>query len=357
MARNEAGTATGSSVGTPPDPSRIRKVSLWKRLLARPAAGAAIIVAFVWVVFAILGGQSGFLSISGTLSYLDVSAQVGILATSVALLMVAGEFDLSIGSLVGFAGIVIGILVTTYGFPIWLAILISIAATTGLGVVNGLLVVRTGLPSFIVTLATLFIIRGLTIAITAIITNITYIPIDRALIEADPIAGIFNWSGGPRGDFKVSLIWWVLIAGVGTYVFAKTKFGNWIAGVGGSATAARNLGVPVARVKIALFASTAFSASILATITSMTFFSADVLRGRGKELDAITTAVIGGTLLAGGYGSVVGTAIGALALGMAQIGIFFAGINADWYSAAIGTLLLVSVILNNWIRRRFAGIR
>ena len=73
----------------------------------------------------------------------------------------------------------------------------------------------------------------------------------------------------------------------------------------------------------------------------MTFVSADVLRGRGKELDAITTAVIGGTLLTGGYGSVVGTAIGALALGMAQIGIFFAGINADWYSAALGTLLLV----------------
>jgi len=110
-------------------------------------------------------------------------------------------------------------------------------------------------------------------------------------------------------------------------------------------------------VKIALFASTAFSAAILATITCMTFFSADVLRGRGKELDAITTAVIGGTLLTGGYGSVVGTAIGALALGMAQIGIFFAGINADWYSAALGTLLLVSVVLNNWIRRRYAGIR
>jgi simple sugar transport system permease protein len=113
----------------------------------------------------------------------------------------------------------------------------------------------------------------------------------------------------------------------------------------------------VARVKISLFALTAFSAAILATVQSMTFFSSDVLRGRGLELDAITTAVIGGSLLTGGYGSVIGAAIGALALGMARIGIVFANINSDWYFIAIGTLLLVAVVLNNWIRRRFAGLR
>jgi simple sugar transport system permease protein len=153
------------------------------------------------------------------------------------------------------------------------------------------------------------------------------------------------------------MFWWVLIAIVGTYVLARTRFGNWIAGVGGSADAARNLGVPVARVKIVLFAATAFSAAILAAVQTTTFFSADVLRGRGMELDAITTAVIGGTLLTGGYGSVVGAAIGALSLGMARIGIVFSDINADWYFVAIGTLLLVAVVLNNWIRRRFAGLR
>ena len=127
--------------------------------------------------------------------------------------------------------------------------------------------------------------------------------------------------------------------------------------LGGSAGAARNLGVPVARVKITLFAFTAFSAAILASIQSMVFSSADILRGTNLELDAITTAVIGGSLLTGGYGSVVGAAFGALALGMARQGIVFADINADWYKIAIGTLLLVAVVLNNWIRRRFAGLR
>ncbi len=349
-------TTTGDATTTR-GPDRLRRITLSQRLLARPGAGAVLITIFVWLVFAgisVLTGRPTFLTLDGTLSYLDVAAQVGIVATSVALLMIAGEFDLSIGSLVGFAGIVIGIGVTEFGMPVWAAIITSLVLTTLLGVANGIIVVRTGLPSFIVTLATLFIIRGLTIVLTAEVTNITFISIDRTVIANDPIAWLFNWSSG---NLKVSIFWWLFIGAIGAYLLAKTQFGNWVTGVGGSPAAARNLGVPVARVKIALFALTAFSAGILATIQSMTFFSADVLRGRGLELDAITTAVIGGSLLAGGYGSVIGAAIGALSLGMARIGIVFANINADWYTIAIGTLLLVAVVLNNWIRRRFAGIR
>jgi simple sugar transport system permease protein len=352
---------TTAETAPAPGSDRLRRLSLTQRILARPAAGALIIVVFVWVVFAAISlakGNLAFIAPSGTLNYLDVAAQVGIVGTAVALLMIAGEFDLSVGSLVGFAGIVIGIGVTIWGLPVWMAILMSMAATTFLGVLNGIIVVRTGLPSFIVTLATLFIIRGFSSVLTSIVTNITYIPIDREKIATDPIAGLFNWSYKVAdGAFlKVSILWWLVIAVIGIYVLGRTRFGNWIAGVGGSATAARNLGVPVARVKISLFALTAFSASILATIQSMTFFSADILRGTGIELDAITTAVIGGSLLTGGYGSVAGTALGALSLGMARQGIVFADINADWYKIAIGTLLLVAVVLNNWIRRRFAGL-
>lgn len=356
---------TTADAGPAPGSERLRRISLTQRLLARPAAGALIIVVFVWLVFFIVSiarGTSAFMSPAGTLNYLNVAAQVGILSTSVAMLMIAGEFDLSIGSLVGFAGIVIGIGATIWGLPIWLSIIIAMILTTFLGVINGFIVVRTGLPSFIVTLATLFIIRGFSSVLTSSVTNITYIPIDKTTIAADPLAGFFNWSlpitlGDQRSEITVSILWWLAIAAVGTYVLGRTKFGNWITGVGGSPGAARNLGVPVARVKISLFAFTAFSAAILASIQSMVFFSADILRGTGLELDAITTAVIGGSLLTGGYGSVVGAALGALALGMARQGIVFADINADWYKIAIGTLLLVAVVLNNWIRRRFAGMR
>jgi simple sugar transport system permease protein len=287
---------------------------------------------------------------------------VGIIGTAVALLMIAGEFDLSVGSMVGFAGIVMGICATIWGLPIWLSILIGMILATTLGAINGIIVVRTGLPSFIVTLATLFIVAGLSSVLTSVVTNITYIPISPERIAADPVSTIFNWKlsmkfGEQTAEFQVSILWWTLIAIVGAYVLGRRRFGNWIAGVGGSPSAARNLGVPVARVKIILFATTAFSASVLAAIQSTRFSSADVLRGTGMELTAITTAVIGGCLLTGGYGSVAGTALGALALGMAQIGIVYASINADWNKIATGTLLLAAVVLNNWIRRRFAGLR
>jgi simple sugar transport system permease protein len=348
-----------------PGSDRLRQLSLTQRILARPAAGALLIVVFVFIVFAVLTlsqGKTAFVSRAGILNYLDVAAQVGIIATAVALLMIAGEFDLSVGSMVGFAGIIMGIGVTIWNLPVWLSILLAMALATGLGAINGLIVVRTGLPSFIVTLATLFIIRGASSVLTSVVSPITYIPIDPAKIASDPLASLFAWNlplqeeGGATSTFQISIVFWILIAIVGIYVLGRTRFGNWIAGVGGSGAAARNLGVPVARVKIALFALTGFSAAILAAIQTTRFTSADILRGTGYELDAITTAVIGGSLLTGGYGSVAGTALGALALGMARQGIVFADINADWYKIAIGTLLLVAVVLNNWIRRRFAGL-
>ena len=176
---------------------------------ARPA-GALIVVVFVgWCSrrSASREGSLAFIALSGTLNYLDVAAQVGIIGTAVALLMIAGEFDLSVGSLVGFAGIVIGIGVTMQGLPLWLSMPVSMVATTLLGVLNGLIVVRTGLPSFIVTLATLFIISGFSAVLTSVVTNITYIPIDRAVVAAGPVAGLFNWSFpvGGGAAFKVSM--------------------------------------------------------------------------------------------------------------------------------------------------------
>jgi simple sugar transport system permease protein len=357
--------STTTATPRAPGSERLRQLSLTQRFLARPAAGALIIVIFVFIVFGALSairGNAAFLGLAGTLNYLDVASQVGIIATAVALLMIAGEFDLSVGSMVGFAGIIIGIAVTIWGLPMWLGIILAMVLAALLGAVNGFIVVRTGLPSFIVTLATLFIIRGMSSVLTSSVTNITYIPIDPTTVKNDPLASIFAWQlpiqmgDGSTSFVQVSIIWWILIAVIGIYVLGRTRFGNWIAGVGGSGDAARRLGVPVARVKITLFAMTALSAAILAAIQSSRFTSADILRGTGFELDAITTAVIGGTLLTGGYGSVAGTALGALALGMARQGIVFADINADWYKIAIGTLLLVAVVLNNWIRRRFAGL-
>jgi simple sugar transport system permease protein len=333
---------------------RVRSVGLVSVLLARPEIGAIIGAVLVFLVFAIWAGGSGFLSLNGTATYLEVAAQVGIVASAVALLMIAGEFDLSVGSVIGAAGMVVAIGIGVIGLPVWLSVLLAFAFALLVGFLNGYLVVRTRLPSFIVTLGTLFILRGLTIGITRAVTGRTQVGGLAPAVADDPIAGIFTASLGP---FSVSILWWIGLALLATFILLRTSFGNWIFGAGGSAIAARNVGVPVNRVKIVLFMATAASAALLAVIQVLVSGSGDVLRGNDKEFEAIITAVIGGTLLTGGYGSAVGAVFGALTLGMTRQGIVFAGIPGDWYLAFLGVLLLAAVIVNNYIRQRAAMTR
>lgn len=332
-----------------PVDERVRRVGITSVLLARPEIGAIIGAVLVFVVFAVWAGGKGFLSLNGTATYLEVAAQVGIVASAVALLMIAGEFDLSVGSVIGAAGMVVAIGIGVVGLPVWLSVLLAFAFALLIGFLNGYLVVKTRLPSFIVTLGTLFILRGLTIGITRAITGRTQVGGLKAAADADPIAIIFTAEFGP---FSVSILWWIGLALLATFILLRTSFGNWIFGAGGSAIAARNVGVPVSRVKIVLFMATAASAALLAVIQVLVSGSGDVLRGNDKEFEAIITAVIGGTLLTGGYGSAIGAVFGALTLGMTRQGIVFAGIPGDWYLAFLGVLLLAAVIVNNYIRQR-----
>lgn len=337
-----------------PVDERVRRVNLVSVLLARPEIGAVVGAIGVWIIFTIWAGGSGFLSASGTAGYLEVAAQVGIVGSAVALLMIAGEFDLSVGSMVGAAGMVVAIAVGEFALPVWVAVLLAFAFALAIGFLNGYIVVRTKLPSFIVTLGMLFILRGLTIGVTRAITGRTQVGGLESAIDADPISVIFT---ADIGLFSVSILWWIGLAVIATYVLLRTPFGNWIFGAGGNAIAARNVGVPVARVKIILFMATAASAALLAVIQVLTVSSGDVLRGEGKEFEAIITAVIGGTLLTGGYGSAIGTVFGALTLGMTSNGLRFAGVGGDWYQAFLGVLLLLAVIFNNYVRQRATTTR
>ncbi len=333
----------------PPADERVRRVGLGRTLLNRPELGAVAGAILVWILFVVLAGDRGFLTIAGTATYLEVAAQVGIVGSAVALLMIAGEFDLSVGSMIGAASMIMAITIAEFGWPVWLAIVAAMGFALLVGFINGYIVTRSKLPSFIVTLATLFILRGITIGTTRALTGRTQVPGVSAATEGDPIAAIFTYQ---IGQFDVIILWWIGIAMLATWVLMRTQFGNWIFGAGGSAVAARNVGVPVSRVKIILFMATAASAALLAVIQVLTFGSGDVLRGEQKEFEAIITAVIGGTLLTGGYGSAIGAVFGALTLGMTRQGIFFAGINSDWYLAFLGLLLLAAVLVNNWVRAR-----
>ena len=319
--------------------------------LARPELGAAAGVLLVWLFFAVVAGAP-FRSVEGTATVLNAAAPLGILAVAVALLMIAGEFDLSIGSTVGAAGMTLLLLTRHFGWPLWPAIGVTFALALGIGLANGVLVVRTRLPSFLVTLGTLFIVRGLTIAVPRLLTGRTQ------LGGLDQVAGYdaarVLFASEPVARFRVSILWWLGAAALTSWVLLRTRGGNWIVAAGGGADAARRMGVPVARVKVALFVTTALAACLVAVIQAVRFTGADALRGEGQEFRAIIAAVIGGTLLTGGYGSAIGALLGALLFGMVQQGIVITGVDADWFQVFLGVMLVAAVVFNEYVRRRVA---
>ena len=355
------------------DKGRLGRSTFMARLLRRPELGALSGVILTYAIFFALARDSGMFSIEGLTNILQVSAEIGILAVAASLLMIAGEFDLSMGSMIGFAGVVIGLGTTVYSLPLWLAVVFALLVCGALGAANGWLTVKTGLPSFIVTLASLLVLRGVTIAATRYINGYTQIsnitandpdsfmiglfggrvgrPVFVWMAEHDWIASKTN--GMPAIDgLPASIVWWLALTALATWVLLRTSFGNWIFAVGGEETSARNVGVPVNRVKILLFMTTAISAVLFAAVQVIEVGSADTLRGTQKEFDAIIAVVIGGTLLTGGYGSAVGAMLGALIYGTVQIGILYTGIDSDLFKVFLGLMVLLAVLFNNYVRRR-----
>ncbi len=366
---------------TPASDERLRRISPLRNLLARPEFGALSGAILVFVLFGFGAGGSGMFSAEGVINWGTVAAFLGILAVGAALLMIAGEFDLSIGSMIGFAGMMLAIPALYWGWPVWLSVLFAFGCAMALGWVNGWLVVRTGLPSFIVTLAFYFVLRGLSLALSVILTGKTILSTNgdavlRDLIVADPLVqalfqghvltGLFDalaaagWMAA-RDDGRALAIgvpkvmaWWFVLTAAGAFLLARTRFGNWILAVGGDPVAAKNVGIPVARVKILLFVLMAFCATLFAVLQVADAGSAAADRGLQKEFEAIIAAVIGGCLLTGGYGSVIGAALGALIFGVVQIGIGYTSIDNNWYRVFLGGMLLAAVLFNNYIRRRVA---
>jgi len=360
---------------------RVREVGALRKLLSRPEFGAVSGALLVFAMFAAVAGDSGMFSAEGVVNWSTVAAFLGILAAGAALLMIGGEFDLSIGSMIGFSGMMLAIPCLYWHWPVWAAAVFAFGCAMALGGVNGWLVVRTGLPSFIVTLAFYFILRGLSLALSTTLTGKTILSTNgdlvlRQIVSADPIigtlfhghvlTGLFNSMAhaglmAARDDgtalaigMPKVVVWWLLITAVCAFTLARTRFGNWVLASGGDPVAAKNVGIPVARVKILLFVLMAFFSTLFAVLQVADAGSAAADRGLQKEFEAIIAAVIGGCLLTGGYGSVVGAAFGALIFGMVQIGIGYTSIDNNWYRVFLGVMLLVAVLFNNYIRRRFA---
>jgi simple sugar transport system permease protein len=335
------------------DPARGRGAgggfrSIW----LRPEVTALLSTIAVFLFFAAIAGNQGFLTFEGTKNYLQVAALIGIIATPVTLLLIAGEFDLSVGTMIGASGIVIAYCVTTLGWPLWAAILLGLCVALAVGGVNGLMVVHLGVPSFLVTLGMMFVMRGLTLAGTLLIVGTTQIAGLKRALKNDVLYPVFS---AKIHGLPISIFWWLGLAALAAYALVNTKQGNWIYAVGGDRDAATKMGVPVARVKIALFVLTSASAVIVAMLNMFYVDLAEAQQGIGREFEAITAAVVGGSAITGGFGSPLGTIFGALIFGIINQGFFYTNISDSWFYTVVGATLLVAVVINARTRQAATG--
>lgn len=330
---------------------RLLRRSLPRRLLGRPELGSVVGALAVFAFFACIA--DGFLRPESLSTVLYAASTLGIMAVPVALLMIGGEFDLSAGVMVTSSALIS----TMFSFEMtantWVGVGVSLLATLAIGLFNGMMLTRTRLPSFIITLGTFLMLTGMNLGFTKLIAGTvstkSISDMDGFPSCRDVFASRLTLGGV---DFKITILWWLGLVGLATWILLRTRVGNWIFAAGGSAEAARAVGVPVVRTKIGLYMGVSLGAWIAG---QHLLFSYDVVQsggGVGNELTYIIAAVIGGCLITGGYGSAIGAAVGALIFGMTSKGIVFAEWNPEWFKFFLGAMLLLATLLNHWVRKR-----
>ncbi len=337
---------------------RVQRISLFTKALRRPELGALIGALVIFVVFALVDTTGQFAQLQGAAGWTKFAAPIGIVSIFVALLMIAGEFDLSSGVMVGSAGLLMGNLISEAGMGVWPALLTTLVFAAFVGLANGFLVIKTGLPSFIVTLATFFVLKGINLAVTKLLTGTVRVD---GVDTGEGFETARSWFatkiefGG--ASFQISVVWWIGFTIFATWLLTRTTFGNWIFASGGDPNAARNAGVPVARTKITLFVLTSVAAALVGCMTLLELRGMQAGQGIGQEFYYIIAAAVGGTLLNGGAGSAIGASIGAVIMGFAAIGIPYALWDQDWVSTFLGVILFLAVLVNTWLSKQAKGAR
>jgi len=321
-----------------------------RKLLVTPELGALIGVVGVFTFFAVQSPV--FRSARGVANWLDPASTLGIMAVAVALLMIGGHFDLSAGVMTATTALTVGIVAVEFRTSIWVGMAVALVVALAIGFLNGWLVVRTGLPSFIITLGTFLMLQGLNLGLTKLFTGTVTV----GGIDEVPGYAAAEWVFASRmsiagAEFRVAILWWLLVTALATWVLLRTPFGNWVFATGGDEVAARNVGVPARRTTITLFMTTSAAAWFVGTTLAVRLTSVQANTGIGQELIYIVAAVIGGCLLTGGFGSAIGASLGALIFGMTQLGIPYLRWDADWFYFFLGAMLLLAVLANRLVRR------
>ncbi|MEV4641862.1 ABC transporter permease [Actinoplanes sp. NPDC049548] len=334
----------------PSEPSNRVTLGLSNRLLARPEVGALVAAIIIFIFF--LAVAPAFRSAESFFTVLYQSSTIGIVAVGVGMLMIGGEFDLSAGVITTTAGLVNSMFCWYFGINLWIGAILSLAFCLGIGFVNGYLVMKTGIPSFLITLGTFFVLQGANLGVTKLVTG-SVSSSDISQIDGFDSLGKIFASSFKIGSVTVwiTVVWWILFVALAAWILQRTRTGNWIFAVGGAPDSARAVGVPVVKTKIGLFMTVSFLGWFVGMHTLYRFNTLQAGNGVGNEFLYIIAAVVGGTLLTGGFGNAIGVAIGAFIFGMTSLGIVYAGWDPNWFRAFLGVMLLLAVLVNLYIKR------
>ncbi len=269
------------------------------------------------------------------------------------MLMIGGEFDLSAGVITTSAGLVNAMFCYQLGINLWVGALLSLVFALAVGFLNGYLVMRTGIPSFLITLGTFFVLQGANLGVTKLVTGSVSTPNINQMAGYSSLSKIFS-SSFQIGSVtvEITVLWWFLFVALAAWILQRTRIGNWIYAVGGNADSRSCGRCPGAgRVKIGLFMAVAFLGWFIGMHQLYKFNTLQAGNGVGNEFLYIIAAVVGGTLLTGGYGNAIGVAIGAFIFGMTSLCIVYAGWDPNWFKAFLGVMLLLAVMVNLYVKR------
>jgi simple sugar transport system permease protein len=318
--------------------------SFLQKVVSKPEFGPLVLLLVEIAAFS--ARSPAFLSAGNISNLLAFTPELGMITLGMTLLMTAGEFDLSVGSVFGFAPIIMWTLYNTHIAPLEIGFVVAILAAAIIGLANGWFVTYLKIPSFLVTLGMLLVVRGTALYVTDGFPQRTWTA-ESQLMKI--LVGEIT-----MGELRIyaSLLWFILFAVILGYVLTESKVGNWIQAAGGNPEAARARGVRVAGTKIALFVLTAVISAYAGITSSIRVSAANPNSGTQYELEVIAMVVIGGTALTGGRGTIIGTILGVLILRTMRNGIVLIGVPGLAYNIFIGGIILAMMALHSWLERR-----
>ena len=300
-------------------------------------AGLALLV--ILIILFQIKSNGVLLSFENIRGIMGLLPEMALVAIGVTILMICGEFDLSVGSVFALMPMSIAVMLNA-GVPFSATLLIGVLICAVVGLVNGYVTLQFSIPSFITTLGMLFIARSLTIVISG-----GFPP----LLPDDLPTWLFTDYIYQGSILRMSFLWFAAIAILAAAFLSLTHFGNWIRATGGFNEAAASMGIPVKRVKLICFRLCSVLAGFAGLLQVLRLGSPLPSIGEGLELQAVAAAVIGGTALAGGIGTVFGAIIGTLLIRTIDNGLVLSRVDANWFKFAIGILTMFAVVANSWM--------